>query len=167
MNVDIQSSAGLRVYRELIEKETGAPARWEQTFGVKSQLQPKRSLLLVNDFEAAVSLPLPLSMQLFQLQREKIKCVREGHAWECANLPKLSKIPISQTSVDVFGDAVCRQQRPNAAATPDRRPVTAPLTSSFGAPHRCETSRRVAPTARRHARAPLGTARFVTLRSPL
>jgi hypothetical protein len=67
MNVDIQSSAGLRVYRELIEKETGAPARWEQTFGVKSQLQPKRSLLLVNDFEAAVSLPLPLSMQLFQL----------------------------------------------------------------------------------------------------
>lgn len=39
MNVNIQTGAGLRVYRELIEKELSAPARWEQTYGVHNQLK--------------------------------------------------------------------------------------------------------------------------------
>ena len=35
MNVNIQTSMGLRVYRELIDKETSSPMRWAQTFGLE------------------------------------------------------------------------------------------------------------------------------------
>lgn len=148
MNVSIQTAEGLKVYRELIEKETSSPARWAQTFGVDVQLKgvPKERLVRVNDFEAAVNLPMPKTLQLFAIQRERIRAQRESRAWERSNLPQFSTIPISQPSVDIWKDAAYKQ-RPNAERRP--RPMSAPVTFSQGPPHRCDTTRKA--IERRHS----------------
>jgi len=41
MNVSIQNTIGLKVYKELIEKETSGPARWEANYGLEAQLKGK------------------------------------------------------------------------------------------------------------------------------
>ena len=70
MNVSIQTSMGLRVYRELIQNELSAPAKWEMNYGLHNQLKPidRQKLVRVDGIEAANSLPMPLSVQLFHLQ---------------------------------------------------------------------------------------------------
>ena len=133
MNVSLQTAMGLRVYRELIDKETSSPMRWAQTFGVDQQLkeQPAERLIKLNGFDAAVALPQPLTLQLFALQREKIKAIREGAAWEEKSFPFKSTFPVSASSVEVWGKEKAEQQRPMA------RPTTAPTPSMSwpGAPH--------------------------------
>ena len=74
-----------------------------------------------------------MDIQLFHLQRERIRAVKAGKEWEVANLPKFSRQPISNISVDVFGEAKAREQRPNAEKR--ERPLSAPVTYSQGPPH--------------------------------
>ena len=137
MNVSIQTAMGLRVYRELVENELSAPAKWEMNYGVHNQLKPidRQKLLRVDGLEAAKSLPMPLAVQLFHLQRERIQAIRDSKEWEANALPKFSRHPISKTAVDIFGEKTAHAQRPHAEKRD--RPVSAPVTYSQGPPHRC------------------------------
>lgn len=89
-------------------------------------------LVTVAGLEKAVSLPMPLELQLFALQRERARVTREGKAMEETIQPFLSRIPISQPSVDIWGSKAYTQ-RPNSA--PQSKPSTSPGTSLRGAPH--------------------------------
>ena len=139
MNTNIGTSAGLSVYRELINKETAGNANWHHYFGFDAQLkaakgeQDPRRLITVNGLEAAVSLPMPLSMQLFALQRERLKIARDGKVMEETIQPFKSKIPVSQTSIDLFGEEKAYQQRPSSQRS--QRPASAAGWSLKGAPH--------------------------------
>lgn len=100
MNVSIQTTTGLKVYKELIGREQAGPQRWEEKFGLATQLQPMdpKKLITVNGLEAAAAVPLPLTLQLFQLQKERAKQTRENQAWEQKVMPSESTYPISESS---------------------------------------------------------------------
>ena len=146
MNVNIATMMGLKVYRELIEKETSSPMRWAATFGVDQQLKgtDPQKLLRVDALENAISLPMPKTLQLFELQKERRRVLQDGRKWEEKCLPKFSTHPISQTSVDIWGELRAQQQRPNAEKR--ARPVSAPVTHSQGPPHSRGPPNQVFPT---------------------
>ena len=76
---------------------------------------------------------MPLTMQLFALQRERLKVAREGRIMEETIQPLQSKLPVSQTSIDLFGEDVAFKQRPNSQRS--QRPASAASWSLKGAPH--------------------------------
>jgi len=139
MNTNIGTSDGLNVYRELINKEAAGNANWHHYFGFDAQLkaargeQDPRRLITVNGLEAAVSLPMPLTMQLFALQRERLKVAREGKIIEETIQPLRSNLPVSQTSIDLFGENEAYKNRPNSQRS--QRPASAATWSLKGAPH--------------------------------
>jgi len=125
---------GLKVYRELIDNEQNAPFKWDNNWGAEVQRNgvPSHKLMRVNGLENAVAMKVPPAMQLFHLQRERRRIAGEARQWEQTNLPRSSVLPISQPSVDIWGDKAYTQ-RPNAERR--ERPATAPVTSSKGPPH--------------------------------
>ena len=141
MNTNISTSAGLNVYRELINRESAGNAHWHQEFGIEAQMKEldPQKLVTLGGFQAAVSVPLPLTLQLFALQKERRKTLREGRQMEEKMQPFLSPIPISQPSVDIFGEKAYTQ-RPNSTPSSDGRPVTSvgmirALQGRTGPPH--------------------------------
>ena len=111
-------------------------ANWHENFGAEAQLKPlnPQRLITINGMEKVSALPLPLTMQLFQLQREKQKLKREARAFDEEWMPKYSVQPVSDAALSVWGERAY-QQRPNAKPRPETAPAA--FHEREGAPHRC------------------------------
>ena len=122
MNVSIQTTTGLKVYKELIGRENKGGAIWEQKFGLATQLKPMdpQKLITVNGLEAACAMPMPLELQLFQLQKESAKVKVANKKWEQKFMPTESTYPVSESSIAVWGDEKANSQRPKATGEPLR-----------------------------------------------
>ena len=92
---------------------------------------------------------MPLTMQLFALQRERLKIERDGAVMEETIQPFKSKIPVSQTSIDLFGEEVAYQQRPGSQRS--QRPASAAGWSLKGAPHSRGPANQLNPVRRHKA----------------
>ena len=138
MNTDIGTSAGLGVYRELVNRESSGNTNWHINYGIDAQLKAAsgqadpQKLITVNGLEAAVSLPMPLAVQLFALQHERRKLDKEGKVLEEKIQPFLSKLPVSAASYEIWGERAYTQ-RPNSQRS--ERPASAATWSLKGAPH--------------------------------
>jgi hypothetical protein len=75
---------GLKIYRELIQREGKGAAVWTLNYGEEAQLKPvdPQKLVTVKGLENACAVPLPMTHQLFQLQRERVKHAQQAKAYE-------------------------------------------------------------------------------------
>jgi len=129
MNVSIYDSVGLLVYRELMSRENRCAANWEVNYGPAAlQKSPDpQTMMNLGTFAKFASVPMPLEVQLRELQRERKEHNTLIDTVEKKTFPKRSDAPVSQMSVDLWGDKAWHSQPKKAqGAAPTHRPFTAP-----------------------------------------
>ena len=112
MNVPLQDSMGLRIYRELMHRENRCAAGWHHNYGPEAlQKAPDpQSMINLGKFSKFASVPMPLDVQLRELRRERQDQSQKITAYERSAFPKESDAPVSQMSVELWGDDAWHSQ---------------------------------------------------------
>jgi len=98
MNVPIDNSIGLRVYRELMAKEAKGPAVWAMTYGIEALQKPPDPQMLLNlgKFSKYSSMHMPLEVQLQAIRKERNVQTAAVDNYEKRIYPQRSTIPVSE-----------------------------------------------------------------------
>ena len=98
MNVPIDNSIGLRVYRELMAKEAKGPAVWAMTYGIEALQKPPDPQMLLNlgKFSKYSSMHMPLEVQLQAIRKERNVQTVAVDNYEKRIYPQRSTIPVSE-----------------------------------------------------------------------
>ena len=122
MNVPLYDGTGIRIYRELMHRESKCAANWHVNYG-PAALQKKpdpQTMINLGKFSKFASVPMPLDVQLRELQKEKNEQAARIDRYEKDSFPKLSDAPVSQMSVDIFGaDQVWHSQEAKSKGAPN------------------------------------------------
>ena len=129
MNVPLYDGRGLRIYRELMEREMRCAANWHVNYGPEAQQRSPDASTMINlgNFSKFASVPMPLDVQLRELRKEQRAQSAKVTRFEKATYPKLTDIPVSEASVAIWGDKAWHSQ--------SKKPKGAPSTfASFQPP---------------------------------
>lgn len=120
MNIPLQDSMGLQIYRELMHRESRCAANWHFEYGPDALQKPPdpNSMINLGKFSKFASVPMPLDVQLRELKKEKAQQAAMISRYEKESFPKESDKPVSQMSVDLWGDAAWHTQPKQAEGAP-------------------------------------------------
>ncbi|KOO31564.1 hypothetical protein Ctob_013849 [Chrysochromulina tobinii] len=112
MNVPIDNSIGLRVYRELMAKEAKGPAVWAMTYGIEALQKPPDPQMLLNlgKFSKYSSMHMPLEVQLQAIRKERNVQTAAVDHYEKRIYPQRSTIPVSELSIKYYGEKAFHSQ---------------------------------------------------------
>lgn len=112
MNVPLYDATGLRIYRELMGRETRCATSWHSNYGPEALQRTPDPTLMQNlgKFEKYSSVPMPLDVQLRALKQERRAQSAKTTRFEQATFPQYSTLPVSQLSVDIWGNAAWHSQ---------------------------------------------------------
>jgi hypothetical protein len=112
MNVPLSDSTGLRIYRELMHRETRCAADWHVNYGAEALQRAPNPQTMINlgKFAKFASVPMPLDVQLRELRKEASTQRAHIDRYEKNTFPKSTDMPVSQMSVDLWGDQAWHSQ---------------------------------------------------------
>ena len=112
MNVPLTDSLGLCIYRELMHREQNALATWHLTYGPEAinKAPNPDSMLNMGKFSKISSMPMPLSVQLQSVKAERRAQSAKITRYERSIYPQRSDVPVSESSVKIFGNAAWHSQ---------------------------------------------------------
>lgn len=112
MNVPLYDATGLRIYRELMGRETRCATNWHSNYGPEALQRKPNPLLMENlgRFEKYASVPMPLDVQLRALKQERRAQSAKTTRFERETFPQYSTLPVSQVSVNIWGNEAWHSQ---------------------------------------------------------
>jgi len=112
MDVPLYDATGLRIYRELMHRETKCAADWHRNYGPEALQRVPDPITMLNlgKFSKFQSMPMPLDVQLRELRKEKRAQSAKVTRYEKATYPQRSDIPVSETSVRIWGEKAWHSQ---------------------------------------------------------
>ena len=98
MNVPLNDAIGLRIYRELMHRESNCSATWQLNFGKEalSKAPPPETMINLGKFSKFSAVPMPLAMQLEAIKKEGRVQAAEVDRYEKRVYPSKSDLPISE-----------------------------------------------------------------------
>ena len=125
MNVPLTDTTGLNIYRELANREDRVAAAWFVNYGPEAlQRKPDASVMLnLGKFSKLASVPMPLDVQLRELRKESKLQAEAITTFEKNTFPTLCEKPVSELSVNWFGEKAWHTQKPSPE-TPNGAPAT-------------------------------------------
>jgi len=134
MNVPLTDSLGLCIYRELMHREQNALATWHLTYGPEAinKAPNPDSMLNMGKFSKISSMPMPLNVQLQSVKAERRAQSAKITRYERSIFPQRSDVPVSESSVKIFGDAAWHSQPKKSTGAPATFQPYVPPHSRFG-----------------------------------
>ena len=98
MNVPIDNSMGLRIYRELMHREGKSAAMWNLSYGPEALSKPPDPQVMLNlgKFAKFSAVHMPLDAQLKAIQKEHRVQTAAVDNYEKRIYPQKSDLPVSE-----------------------------------------------------------------------
>jgi len=128
MNVPLNDAIGLRIYRELMHRESNCSATWQLNFGKEalSKAPPPETMINLGKFSKFSAVPMPLAMQLEAIKKEGRVQAAEVDRYEKRVYPSKSDLPISELSIKYYGDAAFHSKPKTSPGAPSTYEPYAP-----------------------------------------
>jgi len=113
--IPLTDSRNTAIYRELMERETKGATEWDKQYSsdapwVTPSMDQMINLGSFGKYAKKMAAFNPVEDQLLALREERKNVAQEFSAFSKATLARQSEIPVSQSSVDVWGDAAWHTQ---------------------------------------------------------
>jgi hypothetical protein len=105
---------------QLMHRESRCAAQWHVNYGSESLKKAPDPDMMINlgKFSKFASVPMPLEMQLHALREERKIQTAIGDTFERKSFPRSSDTPVSEVSVNLWGDKAWHSQPKRGSGAP-------------------------------------------------